>query len=150
MRPQSLTIATYFIQPVTPDPVVRLIGVSKQFQADRWLFRHLELDIAPAELISLRGESGCGKSTLLNLIAGIEPPAEGQVSLCGQYLHTLPDAQASALRARAIGFVFQAFHLLPNLPVWRNVALPLLLNGHDLSEARSRVRAVPHDRPVGP
>src|SRR5262245_14093435 len=84
------------------------------------------------------GESGVGKSTLLNLIAGLDEPDAGAIVLDGVTMTGLPDAERTGLRRRHIGFVFQAFHLLPHLTVAQNVALPLALNGApaDLRAAR--------------
>ena len=75
------------------------------------------------------GESGVGKSTLFNLIAGLDEPDAGSVVLDGVTVTALDDAERTLLRRRRIGFVFQAFHLLPHLTVAQNVALPLALNG---------------------
>lgn len=91
------------------------------------------------ESVALLGESGAGKSTLLNLIAGLEPFDEGELQVVGQRLPREdfdPDASAE-LRRRHIGFVFQAFHLLPHLSVVQNVALPLLLIGNSADQALS-------------
>lgn len=117
---------------------LELIGVSKRFDQRRWLFHCVSLRVGRGETVSIQGESGSGKSTLLNLVAGIEPPDEGQILVAGQPVVAADDHHCARLRARHIGFVFQAFHLLPNLPVWRNIALPLLLNGYSLSAARER------------
>jgi putative ABC transport system ATP-binding protein len=88
------------------------------------------------------GESGVGKSTLLNLLAGLDRPDEGRVLLDGVELSALDDDAATLLRRRAIGFVFQAFHVLPYLTVEQNVALPLELLGVAESERRQRARAM--------
>lgn len=117
-----------------------LAGLGKQFENQHWLFRDLNLAIFAGQTVSLQGESGSGKSTLLNLIAGIEPVSSGEVWISDVAIHRLPDSLAAQLRARDIGFIFQAFHLLPNLPVWRNIALPLFLNGVDYRSARARVQ----------
>ncbi len=121
-------------------PVLRLQALGKCFRTDRWLFRNLNLEIFAGQTVSLQGESGSGKSTLLNLIAGIEAVTEGKVEIDGQPIQQLDDRQAAGLRARSIGFIFQAFHLLPNLPVWRNIALPLFINGCDYASARAQVK----------
>ncbi len=120
--------------------VLRLQQLGKSFRPQHWLFRDLNLSVDAGQAVSLQGESGSGKSTLLNLVAGIEPASEGEVWIAGQAIHQLGDQAAAQLRARHIGFIFQAFHLLPNLPVWRNIALPLFLNGCDYTSARSQVK----------
>jgi putative ABC transport system ATP-binding protein len=85
------------------------------------------------------GESGVGKSTLLNLVAGLDEPDAGSVALDGVTVTGLPDAERTRLRRSRIGFVFQAFHLLPHLTVAQNVALPLALNGARAGERATRV-----------
>ncbi|WP_067706194.1 ABC transporter ATP-binding protein [Erwinia sp. ErVv1] len=96
-------------------------------------------EIHDGEFIALCGPSGSGKSTLLNLVAGIDEPTKGKVFLLGQDLALLNDRQMAALRADAIGFVFQFFNLLPVLSVFDNVYYPLMLNGFRRSEAREYV-----------
>ena len=103
----------------------------------RAVLRGVDLELARGEYIAVMGESGIGKSTLLNLIAGLDTPDSGSVTLDGVELTALDDDACTVLRRRHIGFVFQAFHLLPHLTVEQNVALPLRLNG----EAESAVRA---------
>jgi putative ABC transport system ATP-binding protein len=93
------------------------------------VFRHVSLDVAPGEFVAIIGESGVGKSTLLNCMAGLDSWDEGSVTLHGAVLATLSDDERALLRRRHVGFVFQAFHVLPHLDVAQNVALPLLLLG---------------------
>ncbi|MCA1856480.1 ABC transporter ATP-binding protein [Massilia oculi] len=81
------------------------------------------------EFVAIMGESGVGKSTLLNLIAGLDAPDSGQVLVDGTPMAALDDAAATRLRRTRMGFIFQAFHVLPHLSLRQNVALPLLLNG---------------------
>ena len=88
----------------------------------------------------LIGESGVGKSTLLNLCAGLDVADEGEVRLNGQSLRGLDDNGLAAIRRQHLGFVFQAFHLIPHLHLWQNIALPLLLNGSDEVTARTAAR----------
>jgi putative ABC transport system ATP-binding protein len=93
------------------------------------VFEHVSLDVADGEFVAIVGESGVGKSTLLNCMAGLDTWDAGTVLLAGQDLSTLSDDQRALLRRRAVGFVFQAFHVLPHLDVAQNVALPLMLLG---------------------
>ncbi|MBG6071246.1 MULTISPECIES: ABC transporter ATP-binding protein [unclassified Polaromonas] len=94
---------------------------------DAAVFSNVSLDVAPGEFVAIVGESGVGKSTLLNCMAGLDSWDEGTVVLNGADLGTLNDDQRALLRRRQVGFVFQAFHVLPHLDVAQNVALPLLL-----------------------
>jgi putative ABC transport system ATP-binding protein len=106
-------------------------NLSKGFQgdADRRVLQDITLQVAPGEYVAIMGESGAGKSTLLNLIAGLDRPDSGTVLIDGVDLGTLDDDGRTLLRRRRMGFVFQAFHVLPYLSVARNVGLPLALNG---------------------
>src|SRR4029077_91419 len=100
------------------------------FSPDRpAIFERLELELRPGEYLAVMGESGVGKSTLLNLLAGLDQPDSGRVLLDGVDLSALDDDAVTLLRRRAVGFVFQAFHVLPYLSVEQNVALPLDLLG---------------------
>ena len=106
-------------------------NLSKRFQsdADRRVLQDITLQVASGEYVAIMGESGAGKSTLLNLIAGLDRTDSGTVLIDGIDMGTLDDDGRTRLRRRRMGFVFQAFHVLPYLSVARNVALPLALNG---------------------
>jgi putative ABC transport system ATP-binding protein len=107
------------------------------------VFRHVSLDVAPGEFVAIIGESGVGKSTLLNCMAGLDSWDEGSVTLHGAVLATLSDDERALLRRRHVGFVFQAFHVLPHLDVTQNVALPLLLlNQPDDARVQAMLDAV--------
>ena len=94
---------------------------------DSVVFRDVSLQVAGGEFVAIVGESGVGKSTLLNCLAGLDSWDEGTVSVNGTDLATLDDEARALLRRRQVGFVFQAFHVLPHLDVAQNVGLPLLL-----------------------
>lgn len=96
---------------------------------DTPVFSNVSLDVAQGEFVAIAGESGVGKSTLLNCMAGLDSWDEGSVTLDGQNLASLDDEQRALLRRGRVGFVFQAFHVLPHLDVGQNVALPLMLLG---------------------
>jgi putative ABC transport system ATP-binding protein len=116
--------------PVADPAVLRLENLSKRFAPDRpAIFEGLDLELRQGEYLAVMGESGVGKSTLLNLLAGLDQPDSGRVLLEGADLSTLDDDAITLLRRRAVGFVFQAFHVLPYLSVEQNVALPLDLLG---------------------
>jgi putative ABC transport system ATP-binding protein len=106
-------------------------GVNKAFVGarSRVVLRDVSLQLAAGEYVAVMGESGAGKSTLLNLIAGLDVPDSGRIVVAGQDMAALDDAARTRLRRARMGFVFQAFHLLPHLSVARNVGLPLALNG---------------------
>ncbi|WP_029523917.1 ABC transporter ATP-binding protein [Polaromonas glacialis] len=107
---------------------LRLHNLGKRY-GDTAVFSQVTLDVAPGEFVAIVGESGVGKSTLLNCMAGLDSWDEGTVSLGGADLGQMTDDQRALLRRRHVGFVFQAFHVLPHLDVAQNVALPLLLLG---------------------
>jgi putative ABC transport system ATP-binding protein len=113
------------------DPaVLRLENLSKRYSPDRPLvFERLELELRQGDYLAVMGEYGVGKSTLLNLLAGLDRPDSGRVLLEGVDLSALDDDAITLLRRRTVGFVFQAFHVLPYLSVEQNVALPLDLLG---------------------
>jgi putative ABC transport system ATP-binding protein len=100
----------------------------------------VQLRVQPGEYVAIVGESGVGKSTLLNLIAGLDVPDAGQVLLEDRDLARLDEDARTRLRRARMGFVFQAFHVLPHLTVARNVALPLALNGQSGAAAAARVQ----------
>lgn len=121
------------------DPVLRLESLAKRFSPDRpALFEGVDLELRQGEYLAVMGESGVGKSTLLNLLAGLDKPSSGRVLFEGSELSALDDDAATLLRRRAIGFVFQAFHVLPYLSVAQNVALPLDLLGIGEPERSAR------------
>jgi putative ABC transport system ATP-binding protein len=105
----------------------------------RDVLRDVSLEVRRGEYVAIVGESGVGKSTLLNLIAGLDPPDRGSIALDGTDLASLGDAGRTLLRRSRIGFVFQAYHLLPHLTVAQNVALPLSLNRIDPAQAQARL-----------
>ena len=106
---------------------------------DTPVFSGVDLHLAPGEFVALLGESGVGKSTLLNCIAGLDDADAGEILLAGQAVRQLREPERARLRRERLGFVFQAFHLLPHLNVAENVALPLMLLGRPDDE---RVQAL--------
>jgi len=123
--------------------LLALAGVVRRFRPDRPpVLDGLSFTLMPGEYLAIMGESGVGKSTLLNVIAGLDAPDEGSIRLDGGELTTLDDDARTLLRRRAMGFVFQAFHVLPYVTVARNVGLPLELLGTAPAAIATRVGAM--------
>lgn len=122
--------------------VLHLKALSKSYGGvrPRTVLHAIDFDLASGEYVAIQGESGVGKSTLLNLIAGLDLPDAGRIELDGVELTELDDTARTLLRRSRIGFVFQAFHLLPHLTVAQNVALPLSLNGATREAIHQRTR----------
>ena len=96
----------------------------------------IDLAIDEGEFVCISGRSGSGKSTLLSLLAGLESPTDGEVILMGEHLETMNEKERGRLRRENIGFVFQAYNLLPQFNAWENVAVPLEIRGIPLQERR--------------
>ncbi len=121
--------------------MLKLERVGKRF-GERIVLHDVSLEVAAGEYVAVIGESGIGKSTLLNVVAGLEPLDSGRVVFEGTDVSALDDDAATRLRRDRFGFVFQAFHVLPQLSVERNVALPLLLRGVPEAEIGRRARVL--------
>ena len=122
--------------------MLRLCAVGKRF-GGRTVLNQISLEVRAGEYVAILGESGIGKSTLLNVIAGLEPVDAGEIHFDGEELTRLDDDALTLLRRNHYGFVFQAFHVLPQLSVEQNVGLPLLLRGAvDSSRVRAMIAAV--------
>jgi putative ABC transport system ATP-binding protein len=112
-------------------------GLARRF-GPRPILDALDLDLAAGEYVAVVGESGAGKSTLLNLIAGLDAPDAGRIAIGGDEITRLDEDARTRLRRAKVGFVFQAFHILPHLTVAQNVELPLVLLGIEPGERRLR------------
>jgi ABC-type lipoprotein export system ATPase subunit len=125
-------------------PIAELSRVTRTFtdgKLRRQVLKSVSLSVAAGEMVALVGASGCGKTTLLNILGALDAEFEGEASVLGKTLRALADDQRSAIRNEAIGFVFQAFHLLEHLSVKENVIVPLWLAKEQLSEAEEDSRA---------
>lgn len=118
-----------------------LSNVCKRF-GTRSILEAVDLQVRTGEYVAIVGESGSGKSTLLNLIAGLDLPDTGSIDIDGQSLTQLAEDARTRLRRTRVGFVFQAFHILPHLTLAQNVELPLVLLGIEEDERTRRVRAM--------
>jgi lipoprotein-releasing system ATP-binding protein len=106
------------------------------------VFDGLDLSVHAGETVAILGVSGAGKSTLLHLLGGLDTPTAGEVFVAGQMMSALSDAQRGQLRNRALGFVYQFHHLLPEFTALENVMLPVLLGGTAVPDAEQRARAL--------
>ena len=121
---------------------LQIDGLSKRY-GDTAVFSHVSLKVAAGEFVAIVGESGVGKSTLLNCMAGLDSWDEGTVEFKGLDLGSMTDDALALLRREHVGFVFQAFHVLPHLDVAQNVGLPLLLLGQpDDARVQAMLEAV--------
>ena len=122
--------------------MLTLAAVTKRF-GERTVLNAVSLEVSAGEYVAVLGESGIGKSTLLNVIAGLEPVDSGKIAFQESEITRLDDDALTLLRRQSFGFVFQAFHVLPQLTVEQNVALPLLLRNLDAGgKARKALASV--------
>jgi ABC-type lipoprotein export system ATPase subunit len=121
------------------ETVLQARGLSKAFGRGEGLVRavdEVDLEVRAGETVAVMGPSGCGKSTLLHILSGLERPSAGEVTLAGSRLDQMGERALARLRRTAIGFVFQAFHLIDELTARENVELPALLAGQSPRAAR--------------
>src|SRR6185295_13598061 len=125
------------------EPLLSAKAVTKSYAMGKRtleVLRRVSLDVARGEFLALRGASGAGKSTLLHLFGGLDSPNAGEIWFGGDNLATLPESAATALRNRKIGFIFQAYHLLPELDALENVCLPARMARTPAAQAEQRGR----------
>jgi putative ABC transport system ATP-binding protein len=109
------------------DTILSIKGLDKSY-AEQPVIASLSMELSAQEIVAITGPSGCGKTTLLNLIAGLDQPDRGSITIDGQTLFNLNEQQRTLLRRRSIGFIFQFFNLIPTLTVLENCLLPIELN----------------------
>ena len=125
--------------------VIRAEALAKTYAEGRMqtpVFNGLDLRVAAGETVAIIGASGAGKSTLLHLLGGLDTPTAGEVYVAGQRMSGLSDSQRGRLRNRALGFVYQFHHLLPEFTALENVMMPVLLGGEEVADARTRAQAL--------
>lgn len=126
-------------------PVLSCHGLGKRFVEGGNVVQVLdgvELEVMPGDRLAIVGASGSGKTTLLQLLGGLDLPTAGSVSVLGRELSVLDDAERGRLRNRALGFVYQFHHLLPEFSALENVAMPLLIRGVAIGEASRQAGAL--------
>ncbi len=124
------------------EPIVQVKNVTKIYKRDTMdipVLQNLSLDVPEGEFLALMGPSGSGKTTLLNLIAGIDRPTSGSISIAGSDISTLSESALAKWRSQHVGFVFQFYNLIPVLTAFENVELPLLLTNLSKSERKQHV-----------
>ena len=126
------------------EPIVEVRNVTKIYKRDTMdipVLQNLSLDVPEGEFLALMGPSGSGKTTLLNLIAGIDRPTSGSITIAGTDISTLSESALAKWRSRHVGFVFQFYNLIPVLTAFENVELPLLLTDLSKAERKQHVEA---------
>jgi putative ABC transport system ATP-binding protein len=129
------------VKEVADTAVLRARGVRKEYGKGEGLVRAVDgvdLEVDPGETVAVMGPSGCGKSTLLHLLGGLDRPSGGEISLAGRRIDQMGEKALARMRRTAVGFVFQAFHLVDELTAVENVELPALLAGRSPRAARRR------------
>jgi len=124
--------------------MITLKAVDKVYRTERietLALHNINLDVGEGELVSIMGPSGCGKSTLLNLMGLLDRPTAGTLALNGQTIYGAGDKELARMRNERLGFVFQSFHLVPDLTVLDNVEIPLLYRKMSAAERRKRALA---------
>ena len=127
------------------EEALRAEGLGKTYAEGKLqtpVFDGLDLRVAAGETVAIVGASGAGKSTLLHLLGGLDRPSAGEVYVARQKMSALSDAQRGRLRNRALGFVYQFHHLLPEFTALENVMMPVLLAGEAVLAARQRAQAL--------
>ncbi len=130
---------------MTREAVIRAEGLAKTYAEGSLrthVFDGLSLDVARGETVAIVGASGCGKSTLLHLLGGLDAPTAGEVWVDGERMSALGDTARGRLRNRALGFIYQFHHLLPEFTAQENVMMPLLIAGRSVAAAAAPARAL--------
>ena len=132
-------------EPMHANDVIRAEGLGKTYaegSLHTQVFDGLDIAVASGETVAILGASGAGKSTLLHLLGGLDVPSAGEVFVAGQKMSALSDAARGRLRNKALGFVYQFHHLLPEFTALENVMMPVLLAGRTTAEAMQRAQTL--------
>ena len=130
---------------MSTEPVIRAAGIAKTYDEGTIrteVLQGVELTVARGETVAIVGASGAGKSTLLHLLGGLDLPSSGEVFVAGKAMSKLSDRDRGRLRNRALGFIYQFHHLLPEFTALENVMMPVLLAGQAIDVAQSRAQAL--------
>lgn len=125
--------------------VISCVQLAKSYQDGQDItevLTDINLDVKEGELVAIIGHSGCGKSTLLQLLAGLDHPTHGHVTILNEDIHSMTEIARCKLRNRHLGFIYQFHHLLPEFSALENVAMPLLIRGDHPKEITERVQAL--------
>jgi putative ABC transport system ATP-binding protein len=136
--PKESVAAAELLEPVAFNAIVRAIDVTRRYGSGETTvdaLRGVSLDVAEGELVAVMGPSGSGKSTLMHILAGLDQPTSGSVTIAGRDITKLNDNELTKLRRSHIGFVFQFFNLLPMLTAEENITLPLRIAGTKVDRA---------------
>jgi len=129
------------MNPDQPQPVILAKGLTRVYKlgdSEVIGISQIDLEIAAGELVVLKGDSGSGKSTLLSLLAGLDRPSRGDLTVANHDLNKTSDTKLTHFRRQVVGMIFQSFNLLPTLNVLENICLPALLAGKSVAECRSK------------
>ena len=122
--------------------VLSLHSVGHAYSPEEWLFQGLDFELAQGEHVAIQGTSGCGKSTLLNIMAGLDVPTQGEVYWSDKPTSSWSTERRRSFRLSEMGFIFQAFHLLPHLSAQQNVMVPCLLGGQSGQDCSLTARSL--------
>jgi lipoprotein-releasing system ATP-binding protein len=140
-------------EPMPNETVIGCRGLGKTYREGRLrtpVLANVEMAVGKGETVAVVGTSGAGKSTLLHLLGGLDTPSEGEVTVLGQPMSRLNDRERGRLRNRALGFIYQFHHLLPEFTALENVSMPLLIRGEPIQRARAQATMLLERVGLGP
>jgi lipoprotein-releasing system ATP-binding protein len=138
--------------PLDKGVLLKLEGLEKTFQSGGQpltIFKNLDLKVEAGELVALVGQSGSGKSTLLHIAGLLDKPSAGSIAINGRAVNKLNEKGRTAMRLSTIGFIYQFHHLLPEFTALENVAMPQIIGGVNVNEAKDKAEGVLHSLGLG-